>query len=462
MGFVLVVEDDRAERETLAGAIRECGHDVDAAGDGSAAITMLSKNTYDVIITDVILPGEEDGLKVLEAAKRHCPKAAVLVTSGHGNIDMAVRVMKQGAEDFLEKPCPIAKMEKIIERVLYSRGLENEVNYLRHEQQHIYHLANVVAISSQMQRILTVVSKVATSNSTVLISGETGTGKEIIAGAIHYNSQRRNRGLICVNCAALQENLLESELFGHERGAFTGAYKQRIGRFEQAHGSTLFLDEVGDMSASIQAKVLRVIEEREFERLGGSRTIKVDVRLLCATNRDLPYAVEQGDFRKDLYYRLNVVAIHIPPLRERREDVLPLAEYFLRKLGGERGRRGMTFSPGARQALRQHEWPGNVRELENAVERAVLMAESDVIEADDLTSGLGVEGDAGRAVPCQEAVSSEGLTLRDAERQMVINALERANWVQKDAASLLGVSKRVMHYKIQTFGITNPRWTKNR
>jgi transcriptional regulator with GAF, ATPase, and Fis domain len=292
----------------------------------------------------------------------------------------------------------------------------------------------------------------------VLISGETGTGKEIIAGAIHYNSQRNARTLVCVNCAALQENLLESELFGHERGAFTGAYKQRIGRFEQANGSTLFLDEIGDMSPATQAKVLRVIEEREFERLGGSRTVKVDVRLLCATNRDLPAMVEGGAFRKDLYYRLNVVSVHIPPLRERHQDILPLAEFFLRKHGGGMGKRRLTFSEDARGALEVYPWPGNVRELENAVERAALLAEGDVIRAEDLTIG---RTDGCAAAPPAEAPAS-ALNLREAERRLVVDALEQAGWVQKEAAKLLGISKRVMHYKVQSFGLKNSRWTKNR
>ncbi len=458
MGFILVVEDERAERETLATAVRDCGHEVDVAADGVSAAAMLSRNAYDVVVTDLMLPGQ-DGMQVLEHARRDCPKAAVLVTTGHGSIEGAVQAMKKGAADYIEKPFSIVSIERAITRILYNRGLENEVSYLRHEQKFIYDVSNIIAASPQMQRILATVRKVARSNSTVLVSGETGTGKEIIAGAIHYNSQRRGRGLVCVNCAALQENLLESELFGHEKGAFTSAYKQRIGRFEQAHGSTLFLDEVGDMSAATQAKVLRVIEEREFERLGGSRTIKVDVRLLCASNRDLPQAVERGEFRKDLYYRLNVVSVHLPPLRERLEDVLPLAEHFLKKLGGELGKRQLTFSAAAKAALRQHHWPGNVRELQNSVERAVLMAEGETIEPADLA--LGRETESGAAAPVLQ-VPPEGITLREAERRLVVDALERSGWVQKEAARLLGISKRVMHYKVHSFGLTNPRWTKNR
>jgi len=458
MGFILVVEDEKSERDALSAGVRDSGHEVDEAADGVTAVAMLSKNTYDVIITDLMLPGQ-DGMAVLEAARKHCPKAAVLVTTGHGSIDSAVQAMKKGADDYIEKPFSLAKIERAIERILYSRSLENEVNYLRHEQRFIYDTSNIIAASPQMQHILATVRKVAHSNSTVLVCGETGTGKEIIAGAIHYNSERRSRGLVCVNCAALQENLLESELFGHERGAFTGAYKQRIGRFEQAHGTTLFLDEIGDMSAATQAKVLRVIEEREFERLGGSRTIKVDVRLLCATNRDLPAMVDRGDFRKDLYYRLNVVTIQLPPLRERRQDIVPLAEHFLAKLGRELGRKELGFSDAARQTLEQHDWPGNVRELENAVERAVLMGEGDAVGAEDLAIGREVAPGAG---PAAADRLPEGVTLREAERHMVVSALEKSGWVQKEAAKLLGISKRVMHYKVQSFGLTNPRWTKNR
>ena len=298
--------------------------------------------------------------------------------------------------------------------------------------------------------------KVAKSNSTVLIRGETGTGKELIAGAIHHNSLRAQRNFVKVNCAALQENLLESELFGHEKGAFTGADRQRIGRFEQADGGSLFLDEIGDMSTSTQAKILRVLQEHEFERLGGTRTIKVDVRLIAATNRDLPGMVANGQFREDLYYRLNVVSIDMPALRERKEDIIPLAAWFIRRFSSELKKKVDGLEGDAQKLLMRYNWPGNIRELENAIERAALLAESALIRADDLRLGDfggGNPRDSSAAVK----IPPTGIALEEIERQALIEALKMSNWVQKDAAELLAISPRVMNYKIKTLGIELPR-----
>ncbi len=299
--------------------------------------------------------------------------------------------------------------------------------------------------------------KVAKSNTTVLVRGETGTGKELIAGAIHHNSHRAARNFIKVNCAALQENLLESELFGHEKGAFTGADKQRIGRFEQADGGTLFLDEIGDMSPNTQAKILRVLQEHEFERLGGTRTLKVDVRLIAATNRDLPAMVEAGAFREDLYYRLNVVTIEMPPLRERKEDIAALAGFFIRRFAGELKKKIDGLEPDALKLLMRYHWPGNIRELENAIERAMLLADGTHISIDDLRLG-----DTGAVGSPREAASvvkipPTGIPLEEIERLAIVEALKMSNWVQKDAAELLAISPRVMNYKIKTLGIDFPR-----
>jgi transcriptional regulator with GAF, ATPase, and Fis domain len=306
--------------------------------------------------------------------------------------------------------------------------------------------------------VLGVVRKVAKSNSTVLIRGETGTGKELIAGAIHHNSLRSARNFVKVNCAALQENLLESELFGHEKGAFTGADRQRIGRFEQADGGTLFLDEIGDMSASTQAKILRVLQEHEFERLGGTRTIRVDVRLIAATNRDLSAMVAAGHFREDLYYRLNVVSVETPPLRERKEDILPLASHFIRRFGGELKKRLDGLDNDAQKLLVRYNWPGNIRELENAIERAALLAESAVIVSTDLRLGdFAPAGTSSKDSQSVVKIPPTGIALEDIERQAITEALKMANWVQKDAAELLQISPRVMNYKIKTLNIEMPR-----
>jgi transcriptional regulator with GAF, ATPase, and Fis domain len=291
----------------------------------------------------------------------------------------------------------------------------------------------------------------------VLIRGETGTGKELIAGATHHNSLRNNRNFVKVNCAALQENLLESELFGHEKGAFTGADKQRIGRFEQADGGTLFLDEIGDMSANTQAKILRVLQEHEFERLGGTRTIRVDVRLIAATNRDLTTMVEAGTFREDLYYRLNVVTIEMPPLRERKEDIGALAGFFIRRFAGELKKKIEGLDPDALKLLMRYNWPGNIRELENAIERAMLLAERSQIAVEDLrlgdTSTTGTSREASSIVK----IPPTGIPLEEIERLALVEALKMSNWVQKDAAELLAISPRVMNYKIKTLGIDFPR-----
>jgi transcriptional regulator with GAF, ATPase, and Fis domain len=342
-------------------------------------------------------------------------------------------------------------------KALELRRMQHQIDYLRHAQGDIYDFDHIIGSSGALERVLSVVRKVARSNTTVLIRGETGTGKELIAGGVHHNSHRASRSFIKVNCAALQENLLESELFGHEKGAFTGADKQRIGRFEQADGGTLFLDEIGDMSANTQAKILRVLQEHEFERLGGTRTLKVDVRLIAATNRDLTKMVEAGTFREDLYYRLNVVTIEMPPLRERKDDVGPLANFFIARFSGELKKKIEGLEPDALKLLTRYHWPGNIRELENSIERAMLLADGAYISADDLRLG-----DTGAVGSPREASSilkipPTGIPLEDIERLALIEALKMSNWVQKDAAELLSISPRVMNYKIKVLGIEFPR-----
>jgi transcriptional regulator with GAF, ATPase, and Fis domain len=305
--------------------------------------------------------------------------------------------------------------------------------------------------------VLSIVKKVARSNSTVLIKGETGTGKELIAGAIHHNSNRSSRAFVKVNCAALQENLLESELFGHEKGAFTSADKQRIGRFEQADGGTLFLDEVGDMSASTQAKILRVLQEHEFERLGGTRTLRVDVRIIAATNRNLMQMVQEGRFREDLFYRLNVVSVETPPLRERKDDIPALAEFFVKRFSGELKKKVEGVQPEALKVLMRHHWPGNIRELENVIERAVLLAETGMVGVDDLQIGEQTSSSSSSERAIAVKIPPTGIPLEEIERQAVVEALKMSNWVQKDAAELLGISPRVMNYKIKILAIEIPR-----
>jgi len=456
MGRILIADDHDALRRALARALTESGHEVDEAPNGNFAIERLHEGTFDVVLSDLKMGGS-DGLDVLRTAKALQPAATVILMTAFGSVGTAVEAMKIGAFDYVQKPFEIEEMELKIEKALEVRRMRHELEYLRHTQKDIYDFDAIVGSSGALGKVLGIVRKVAKSNTTILIRGETGTGKELIAGAIHHNSLRAGRNFVKVNCAALQENLLESELFGHEKGAFTSADKQRIGRFEQADGGTILLDEVGDMSQSTQAKILRVLQEHEFERLGGTRTIKVDVRLIAATNRNLPAMVAAGQFREDLFYRLNVVSVEMPPLRDRKDDIAPLTASFVRKFCGELKKKVDGVSPDAQKMLLRYHWPGNIRELENAIERAVLLTEGPVITPDDLRLGetIAVGGEPG-AVPAVR-VPPHGIPLEEIERQALVEALRMCNWIQKDAAELLRISPRVINYKIKTLNIEIPR-----
>ena len=455
MGRILIADDHDSLRRGLVQALAEAGHDVDEAANGNAAIERLHEGHYDVIVSDLKMGGST-GLEVLKTARALHPSTAVILMTAFGSVSTAVEAMRSGAFDYVQKPFEIEEMEVKIAKALELRRMQHQIDYLRHASGDIYDFDRIIGSSGALESTLGIVRKVAKSNTTVLVRGETGTGKELIAGALHHNSLRAARGFVKVNCAALQDNLLESELFGHEKGAFTSADRQRIGRFEQADGGTLFLDEIGDMSPSTQAKILRVLQEHEFERLGGTRTIKVDVRLIAATNRDLTAMVETGAFREDLYYRLNVVAIDTPPLRERKDDIEELAGFFVRRCVGELKKKPMSLEPDALRLLMRYSWPGNIRELENTIERAVLLADGPRIGAADLQLG-----EAGPGTP-QEALSivklpPTGVPLEDIERMSIVEALKMSNWIQKDAAELLAISPRVMNYKIKVLKIDFPR-----
>jgi len=457
MGRILIADDHDALRRGLARALTDAGHEVDEAPNGNAAIERLHDSHYDVVLSDLKMGGS-DGLDVLRTAKALHPATAVILMTAFGSVHTAVEAMKSGAVDYVQKPFEIEEMEVKIEKALEMRRMRHEIDYLRHTQNDIYDFDRIIGSSAALQKVLGVVRKVTKSNTTVLIRGETGTGKELIAGAIHHNSLRASRNFVKVNCAALPENLLESELFGHEKGAFTSADRQRIGRFEQADGGSLFLDEIGDMSPSTQSKILRVLQEHEFERLGGTRTQRVDVRLITATNRDLSAMVATGQFREDLYYRLNVVAVEMPPLRERKDDITALAMFFTRKFAAELKKKIDGIEPEAQKMLLRYNWPGNIRELENSIERAILMTESSQICAEDLRLGeIPVAGQTGRESLQLVKIPPSGISLEEIERTALIEALKMSNWVQKDAAELLAISPRVMNYKIKTLGIDFPR-----
>jgi DNA-binding NtrC family response regulator len=457
MPRILVADDDTTTRRWLVRGLTSAGHQVDEASTGDAAIERLHAASFEIVLSDLRMPGST-GLDVLRTARVLQPSVAVILMSGFGSVQSTADAFKSGAVDVLEKPFAMAEIESRIAAVLDTRQpkLGSDGRTLPTSGSPF---ANIVGWSASLRRVVALAQKVAPSNATVLILGESGTGKELIANAIHQASPRASNAMVKVNCAALQESLLESELFGHERGAFTGADKQRIGRFELADGGTLFLDEIGDMAAGTQGKILRVLQEREFERVGGSRTLKVDVRLIVATNRDLAAMVAASAFREDLYYRLNVVPIEMPPLRERQDDILALAHAFMVRFSAWVDKPITGLERGAEQRLLRHRWPGNVRELANTIERAVVMAAGPTISEDD----LGFDADTSSASGGQGAtrisavkIPAGGIPLEEVERDALIQALRMTNWVQKDAAKLLSISARVINYKIHMLKIEDP------
>ena len=457
---VLVAEDDEALRHAIGCALRARGFEVEDVPDGRRAVERIERSRtepFDLVVTDLRLPGA-DGVEVLRTARRVAPRTAVVLMSAFGTIEGVVEAMRLGAEDFLQKPFELGRLEACIERALArdpaprARALARDPNARAAASG-----PRIVGDSPALLRVLALAERVASKRSTVLVTGETGTGKELVAALIHAASPRAEAPFVRVNCAALPETLLESELFGHERGAFTGADRPRIGRFEQADGGTLFLDEVGDMSMATQAKLLRVLEDGEFVRLGATTTRHADVRLVAATHRDLEHAVRAGTFREDLYFRLHVVRLQLPALRERGDDAVTLAEHFLGELARELGRAELAFSHEARERLRHHAWPGNVRELRNRVERAALLSEGDTLDA----SALGFDAGPAAESPWQPQLPPSGLAWADVERAVVLEALGRTGFVQKDAAALLSISRRRLHYMIGRMGITHPSWRRN-
>jgi DNA-binding NtrC family response regulator len=458
MGKILVVEDNDVLRSSVVQALVENSHIVTEVADGEDATERLQEESFDVVLTDMRMP-KRSGLEVLRYAKSVNELTVVIMMTAFGTIESAVEAMRNGAYDYIQKPFELEELEVKINRALEHRRDSGVLQILRSQNNILLEHNNIVGNSNQIKKVLEMIKKIAKSNASILITGETGTGKELIASLVHYNSLRASQSFVKVNCAALQENLLESELFGHEKGAFTSADRQRIGRFEQANGGTLFLDEIGDMSASTQAKVLRVLQEHEFERLGGMKTIKVDVRIIAATNKNLKDAITSNLFREDLYYRLNTVSIEMPSLRERKDDVLPLANYFVKKYGEEIKKNIVGFSPQAAKYLTRHNWPGNIRELQNTIERAVLMAETNVIGVEDLSINSG-SSEASSAESVKIKIPPGGIKLDDLERDTILEALKMSNWVQKDAAELLGVSRRVLNYKVKIHNITHERWRR--
>jgi len=443
---ILVVDDEEQMRDLLVKVLERKGYQVSVCGNGADALAFLEREPADLVVTDVRMPGLS-GMEALRAIKELNPEIVVIIMTAFGSIDQAVQAVKEGAYDYINKPFKIDEMLLTIEKALEERRLRHEVSALRQELRTRYHFENLIGKSRAMQEIFGLIEQVAGSRSTVMVYGKSGTGKELVAKAIHYNSPRASRAFVAVNCAAIPAELLESELFGHEKGSFTGAIATKVGKFELATGGSLFLDEVGSMRLDLQAKILRALQEREVERVGGTRTIKIDVRVIAATNRDLKKAVEEEAFREDLYYRLNVVPITLPDLKDRQEDIPLLANHFVQKFSQESNPAIREISKEAMAVLMSHAWPGNVRELENVIERAVTLGHGPAVLPADLPPHL-----AGGANPLERALAREA-TLEDLERDYIAMILQRTKGHQIRAATILGIDRRTLYRKIRRYGL---------
>lgn len=442
---ILVVDDEPVARESLAAWLREDGHRVDTAASGREAMDLAREREYGVLFVDLKMPDGEDGISLMRSIRALWPKASVVIVTAYATVDTAVLAMKEGAADYVVKPCNPEEISLLLQRLLKVRNLERENVFLRKRLHRQYRFGELVSKNPEMHRIFDLVRQVASLKSTVLIQGESGTGKELLARAIHYEGGRARKPFIPVSCAALAETLLESELFGYEKGSFTGAAGQKRGKIELAQGGTLFLDEIGDISPKLQADLLRVLQEKKFFRVGGDREVEVDVRIIAATDLHLQEAVREGRFREELFYRLNVINIRLPALRERREDIPLLVRHFLEKFAIELEKGVRDVSEEAMRLLMDHPWPGNVREVENAVERAVVTCRSEELGAEDFAF-LAAPLDAGRPWHPPPDVP-----LRELERQVILATLERLNGNVRQAAASLGIDRSTLYEKLKKY-----------
>lgn len=457
MSRILVVDDESLMREFISESLLSHGYDVDTAENGSRAIDLIGGESYDVILTDYKMP-KITGIDVLRKAREKLPDVKVIIMTAYGTVENAVEAMKLGAFDYITKPFSVDEVLILVKRAVEFKSLQIENRRLYTELEDRYGYRNIIGNSPAMQRIFDLVNTISQSRSTVLITGKSGTGKELVARAIHYQSPRKNGPFIKINCAALPSELMESELFGHEKGAFTGAIRRYKGRFERADSGTLFLDEISEMSPQLQAKLLRILQEREFEPVGSSETIQVDVRIIATTNRDLQKRIESGDFREDLYYRLNVIHVNLPSLRDRLEDIPLLAQHFLLKYNQENGKAIEGVSDEVLDIWKRNKWPGNVRELENTIERAVVMCKGKVLGLSDIPPV--------KEIPQEETETPEqisadndwgveshiGDTLADMEREIILKTLSREGGNRTNAARVLGISVRTLRNKLALYG----------
>ncbi len=452
---ILVVDDEKSMCDFLEIMLRKEGYDVTCTTSGEKALQLLEDSLYSMVLTDVRMPGV-DGFDVLRKTKEISPDTVVIMITAYGSPEGAVTAMKEGAYDYITKPFRIEEVKLTIRKALERSNLLKENILLRQEIEERYKFWNIIGKSPKMQRIYDLVEKVSQTKANVLITGESGTGKELVAKAIHYNSPRKNRAFVTLNCGAIPENLLESELFGHMKGAFTGAIANKRGLLEIADGGTLFMDEVGELPFPLQVKLLRVIQEREFKRVGGTEDLKVDVRIISASNQDLEQKVIQGDFREDLFYRLNVIQIKLPPLRERKEDIPLLVNHFIKKYSLDTGKEIKGISPEALGLLLSYGFPGNVRELENIIERSITLETSSMITERHIRSYLN-ERMISKSIPPSLEIPEEGIDLNkvveDLEKAFILKALEQTGGVKKKAAELLGMNFRAMRYKLAKYGL---------
>ena len=450
---ILVVDDDNAHRIMLRTLIGGWGYTVSEANDGAVAIDQVKDQYYDLVLMDVRMV-QVSGLEALTQIKTYNPAIPVIIMTAYSSVDTAVKALKAGAPDYLTKPLDFDKLKITIERALEHTRLKKENRQLKESLGRHFDRQNIIGQSPAMIRLLETVAQVAPSEATVLITGESGSGKELIAGAIHYNSSRKDGPFVKLNCAAITETLLESELFGHEKGAFTGADRRKEGRFYQAHGGSLFLDEVSEMPLVMQVKLLRVLQEREFTRVGGDKTIQVDVRLIAATNKNLTDLIHQGEFREDLYYRLNVVDMELPPLRHRQEDIPLLAQHFLKVFAAKNNKQIKGFTPRAMDLLIRYDWPGNVRELMNAVERTVVLSRSDYLSEREFPMFAGREEKEAEVLGDTSIVQISGnRPLEEVEKATILETLKAAGGNKSETARRLGITRKTLHKKLKAYGV---------
>lgn len=458
-GTILVVDDEKGQREILKTILESEGYDAATASSGPDALEAIQKNNFDLVFSDLKMPGM-NGHELMMQILREKPSVSIVIITAHGSIDSAVESIREGAFDYLTKPLDREKILMIASKAIEKSRLMTENMHLKQQLEKQFRIEGIVGNDSKMREIFRIMKKVSGSSATVLIHGESGTGKEIIAKAIHYSSPRSLKPFMAINCAAIPETLLETELFGYEKGAFTGAYARNIGLFEAAHEGTIFLDEIGDMSMALQAKLLRVIQEREIRRVGGSARVKVDVRIIAATNKDLDLEIKNGRFREDLYYRLNVITFKIPPLRDRKTDIPDLVVFFIKTYGNSFGKAIRGISDEAMNLLMNYNWPGNVRQLEAVIERAVILSDGDVLGADSLPTEIMTKPiTLGRF---DFELPEDGISFEEFEKEMLIKAMSKANGVLGRAAGLLGMSYRTLQYRLNKFGIIKETYTSNR